>query len=65
MVRRPACVRSGPNTPLAGVPRTAWQVMHASEWKSWYPARAATRRGRGTLGHPALELVARMNDDQE
>src|SRR6266404_6429718 len=35
------CVRSGPNTPLAGVPRTVWQLMHATDVNRSRPARTA------------------------
>src|SRR6266404_1393481 len=35
------CVRSGPNTPLAGVPLTVWQFMHATDVNRSRPARTA------------------------
>ena len=44
------CVRSGPNMPLAGVPRTVWQLMHASEANS---SRPGAHRGIVAARAPA------------
>src|SRR5262249_30018538 len=48
------CVKSGPNTPLAGVPRTVWQLMQASEAKSSRP-RFAVASSRASVRWAATQ----------
>src|SRR5262249_14684694 len=58
------CVKSGPNTPLAGVPRMVWQLMQASEAKRSRPCRVVARGGP-LGGDPTLELIPWMHHDHE
>ena len=55
------CVRSGPNTPLAGVPRTVWQLMHASEREQLAPG---ARRGIVAGRAPAAPPTQRSNSSR-
>ena len=45
--REPTCVRSGPTSPFAAVPRIVWQLPHLSS-KSVEPALGAGRDSRAS-----------------
>ena len=45
VVRLPTCVRSGPTSLFASVPRIAWQLEQEPSWKTRAPSAAAPPEG--------------------
>ena len=64
VMRLAKCVRSGPTSPWAAVPRIWWQSAHEFAMKTCLPARLRLLRGWALRASQRVELRARLRDDE-